>query len=362
MYRILKVFLLLVISLVFSNFSFAQMANVEEFMRSGLEDASILIKEYLAPFGKGFGADLNNGWYNTARPHKFLGLDITVTASAAISPTSDATFNLSQLELKNLRLTDPNDAITPTVVGDDEPGPDLDLVLNNPVTGKEELIGTITMPQGIGFRYVPSPMIQASVGLIANTDVMIRFFPEIEINKDIGSLRLLGLGIKHGLNQWLPDGGMLPFDLSVMAGYTLFQAQSKDLDLEPDPEAIPTGNTYNNQEVEVEAKSFTVNLLISKKFAIFTFFGGVGIETSNLDLKLKGTYPITVFDDDQTSPTFGQKVIEDLEDPVKISVEGANSQRATVGLSLQLLFLTIHGSYTFSKYPVATAGVGLSIR
>jgi hypothetical protein len=331
-------------------------------MRSGLDDANLLLKEYLSPFGKGFGANLNNGWYNTARPHKFLGFDITLTANAAIAPTSDETFNLSTLGLKNLRLSDPNvDPNTPTIVGDDQPGPEMSIVLNNPSTGKEEIISTFEMPQGIGFRYVPSPMIQASLGLIKNTEVMVRFFPEIEVDQEVGSLKLFGLGVKHDLKQWLPGGEMLPFDFSVMAGYTIFQAHSEQ-SLEPDPDAIPTGASYDDQKVEIEATGFTLNFLISKQFALLTLFGAVGLESSSVDLKLKGTYPVTVVEADAASPNFGQKVIEDFVDPVKISIDGANNLRANVGFQLKLIFLTLQASYTFSNYPVATAGVGINIR
>ena len=29
-----------------------------------------LIEAYFSPFGNALGASLNNGWYNTAKPHK----------------------------------------------------------------------------------------------------------------------------------------------------------------------------------------------------------------------------------------------------------------------------------------------------
>ncbi|MFQ5825168.1 MAG: DUF6588 family protein [bacterium] len=362
MYRALKIIMLLIGTFVCTNFGYTQINNVEDLLRGGLDDANLLLKEYLTPFGKGFGADLNNGWFNTAKTHKFLGFDITVTANAAIAPTSDETFDISKLGLQNLRLTDPNaDPKTPTIVGEDESGPELSLFLNNPITGEPDSLTAFEMPQGIGFRYVPSPMIQASLGLFANTEVMLRFFPEIEVSKDVGSLKMFGLGVKHDLKQWLPGGGLLPFDLSVMAGYTIFQAHA-DLSLEPDPDLTPTGASYEDQKVELEATSFTLNFLISKQFAILTLFGGLGIETSSVDLKLKGNYPVTVFEDDPNSSNFGEEVIEDLVNPVNISIDGANTMRANVGFRLKLVFLTIHGSYTFSNYPVATAGVGINVR
>ncbi len=342
---------------------YAQISNVEDLIRANVADANLLVEQYISPFGRGFGAGLSNGWFNTARPHKFLGFDITVTGNAAVAPVGDQTFDLNALGLQNMRLVNPAaDPNVPTVVGEDVPGPEVEVFLNNPVTGQDEVIGTFELPQGIGFRYVPSPMVQASVGLFANTEVMIRYLPEVEVSEDVGSLKLFGIGVKHSLNQWLALGAAFPVDLSIMAGYTTFQAKSGELDVEPDAQAIPSGASYDGQEVEIEARSYTVNLLISKSFSILTLFGGVGIESSNVDTKLKGTYPLTVFEDDITSPNFGQQIVEDVTDPVDISVDGVNKGRAVAGFRLQLTVLALHGSYTFSKYPVATVGLGISIR
>lgn len=363
MFNIMRISFLLAATLLCTNLGWAQINNVEALMRGGLNDANLLLEAYLSPFGRGFGADLNNGWFNTARTHKFLGFDLTVTANAAIAPISAKTFDLSTLGLQNLRLDNSNaDPNTPTVVGDEQPGPEMTLVLNNPATGQDQVISRFRMPQGIGFRAVPSAMIQASLGIVSNTDVILRFFPETEFDSDVGKLRLFGLGVKHDLSQWLPGGGFLPFDLSILAGYTVFQVQSGDISLQPDPDAVPTGATYSEQKVEIEATSYTVNLLVSKQLAILTLFGAIGIESSSVDLRVKGTYPVTVIDDDPSSPHFGQKIIEDFVDPTNISFDGVNNRRATVGIRLHLLLLTLHGSYTFSSYPVATLGVGLSIR
>ncbi|MFQ5640066.1 MAG: DUF6588 family protein [bacterium] len=354
--------LMVLVAMMWTHSSFAQINNVENLIRGGLHDTNLLLESYLKPFGKGFGANLNNGWFNTGRTHKFLGFDIMVTGNAAIAPVSDKTFDVSGLDLQNLRLVNPGvDTNSPTVVGDEESGPALELVLPNPQTGQDEVIGPIVLPQGSGFRAVPSPMIQASLGIFSNTDVILRFFPETEIDDEVGNIKLFGVGVKHDVNQWF-GGDLLPLDLSIMAGYTVFQASSGHLNLQPDLNAVPTGASYDNQKVEIEAKSFTANLIASKQFAILTLFGGVGIESSTVDLKLKGTYPVTVIEDDPASANFGQRVILDLSDPTDLSFDGANSRRAFVGLRLNLLIVAIHGSYTFSDYPVATVGVGLSIR
>ena len=44
-------------------------------------DARAFLQEYLSPLGNGLGAITNNGWYNTAKPHRFLGFDANFTLS-----------------------------------------------------------------------------------------------------------------------------------------------------------------------------------------------------------------------------------------------------------------------------------------
>jgi hypothetical protein len=58
----------------------------------------LLLFEYLKPFGEGFGADLNSGWVNTARPYGTLGFDLRVNVGVAIVPTGDRSFNVDELD------------------------------------------------------------------------------------------------------------------------------------------------------------------------------------------------------------------------------------------------------------------------
>ena len=44
-----------------------------------------LLESYFSPLN-GFGSGLNNGWYNTTKPHKPLGFDITFTLNTVNIP------------------------------------------------------------------------------------------------------------------------------------------------------------------------------------------------------------------------------------------------------------------------------------
>jgi hypothetical protein len=346
----------------------AQFDDAGEIIRAGTSDANLLLYEYLKPFGEGFGADLNSGWVNTARPYGTLGFDLRVNVGVAIVPTGDRSFNVDELNFENLDRVD-GPAESQTAFGEDTPGSVMGVFGTNPFTGTRQEITRFTMPEGIGYPYVPAPMVQLTAGVPMDTDITIRYMPEVTV--DDFSVNMIGFGAKHGLNQWLPGGSMLPVDLSVQVGYTKLTS-GFNLDLMPEEgndiynpfEGQP--QIWEGQSIDMEATGFTGNLLVGKRFPIISVFGGVGFQTSNVSIKSPGAYPITSFNPDY-DPTDGseetrEKRIERLDEPISLSFDGSNSMHALAGFRVRLAILTISGSYTLAEYPVANLGVGISFR
>jgi len=189
---------LLLISIAGVQQAKAQFNDSGEILRAGSADANLLLQEYLKPFANGFGADLNSGWVNSARPYRTLGFDLRVSAGVAIVPTGDRSFNVDELDLQNLERVDgPSEA--QTAFGEDVTGPEMGVFGTNPVTGLRQEITRFTMPEGTGYPFVPAPMIQGTVGIIKDTDISLRFMPTVTV-EDINT-SLFGFGVKHGLNQ-----------------------------------------------------------------------------------------------------------------------------------------------------------------
>ena len=53
----------------------AGLIGFSSFGQTATEDGKSLIEAYVGPLGYSLGAALNNGWYNTAKPHKPGGFD-----------------------------------------------------------------------------------------------------------------------------------------------------------------------------------------------------------------------------------------------------------------------------------------------
>ena len=95
-------------------FGFSAMAQTE------IQDGKSLIEAYLSPLGNSLGAALNNGWYNTAKPHHLGGFDVTITANLVLVPADAKTFNIS--ESNGSTFSGTGDGNTPTILGDKSGG------------------------------------------------------------------------------------------------------------------------------------------------------------------------------------------------------------------------------------------------
>ncbi len=106
--------------LIISSASFPQFNNTD-FLRAGTVDGALLAKAYITPWANAFGAALNGSWYNTAKPHKLGGFDLTLGANFGFVPSSATTFDVSKIGLTEFT----GSGMAPTVAGKGEDGPTL---------------------------------------------------------------------------------------------------------------------------------------------------------------------------------------------------------------------------------------------
>lgn len=341
-----KLFLLPVI--VFLAFTAKAQIDLGTFLEGGVQDANQLLESYMEPAFVGLGYGLNSGWYNTAKPHKLLGFDLTVTANVSYVPSSAEFFTFSDADYTNVRLSDPSNNQFPTLFGPNLPSSeipemtfiDFDDVDQDGMTD-DELI-RLTGPTGLGleedlgFNAVPAPMVQIGLGLIKNTELKLRLLPQQTFG-DPGeefSISMFGLGIMHDIKQWVPGMKLLPFDLSGFIGFTNLKTSFAIDEDAPD------------QIAELSVNGFTFQGVISKKLSILTVYAGAGFLTSSTDFSLKGRY-------ETESETF--------TDPINFEFS-SGGPKLNFGARLKLLILTLHAEYAFQKYNTFTAGVGLSVR
>jgi hypothetical protein len=318
--------------------------GISELFKGGPSDVNKLINAYANPLFKGFGNSLNGGWTNTAKTQKFLHFAIRISASASIIPNADKSFDINSLGLANIKPTGSSTA--PTFGGDKDLSTGITYTdPNNPSASYKT-----TLPKGVT-QYVPAPQIHLTIGLIKSTDFTLRFIPTTKITDDVGSVGMLGFGLKHNLANDFGAKNILPFDLAVAVGYTRLNYK-KSLNVQPDD-----GSTnFTNQNLEGHFSGFNTQLIISKKLLFFTPFVSVGYLTSSTNVGLKGNYPFVTGVDANNKPIYTT-----YSNPINISGSSSSvsGARADVGFQLSLTILKIYASYSFAEYQSANVGIGL---
>ena len=349
----------LVLLLVVSSVSFAQFKDTN-FLRSAPADGVKFVQAYFAPWANAFGAGLSGSWYNTAKPHKLGGFDITGGLNVGIVPTSAETFDISKIGLSS-SIT--GTGVTPTVAGPKSPVQTLTYQVGG------QTLAQFKTPEGSSLRFIPVPTLQLGIGLPLGTEVKLRYVPKINIDK--GDISLWGVGLMHSIMQYLPGNKLLPLDVSIFGGYTKLSG-NVPLNLQPDLTVIqnytaPYSSTFKGQNMTLSITALNVSAIASVNLKVITFYGGLGYAKTETLLKLQGSYPTPVLAAANIlSPIphaeYNNTGVKNGVDFPKMDIGNFSGLRANIGFRLKLAVLTIYADYTRAQYNVVSAGMGLSFR
>lgn len=318
--------------------------EIDKLFQEGVQDGKYLLTGYLNPFMKCLGTGLNQGWYNTAEVHKVPGFDLTITANVMYIPDKDMFYHVDNSKLSTVAL-EGGSGNAPTMFGPDTP-PTYRILFPDGTPSTETLTGPpgLNLKEEINRNILPVPMAHLGIGLPKGFDLKIRWAPPVNIGED-GTFKIFGIGVMHNVKQYIPGLKLLPFDLSGFVGYTSMKI---DLDMSGDYPG-------ENQRGVFKMSSTTIQGLISKKFSVVTFYGGLGYNIAKSRLAVEGTYNFNYESGDTDTTDPGETNPAEL----KFSASGP---RATAGIRLKLAILTLHADYTLQKYNALTIGLGFSVR
>lgn len=280
---------------------------------------------YLEPLASGLGAGLNSGFYHSADLHSVLGFDIGVKMSLAMISDAHKTFDFvlpDQITIGPLTYRAGIDYAknvpnSPTFAGGSGI-PVKSTGLNN---------GTVIFTTPSGFNYTRLPMFapQAAIGLPFGIEVIGRFLPSTNLG-DAGKVNFVGFGLRYDIDQYIP---FCPVDIAVH-----FMTQKVTID-----------DKSGNKVMSLSGTAFGAE--VSKSLILFTLYTGVQFENSNLSVE---SYQYTDPSTGVTAQVNG------------FSLTGVDKTRFLVGFRVLLAVINLHADYSFSKYPVLTAGVGITFR
>ena len=311
--------LLIVILSLFTTKSFSQV-QIEN-----INDAQAFLQEYLNPLGNGLGAITNNGWYNSAKPHKVLGFDATFTLS--VLNVSDEKKSFDPNSISNFSSSETS---TPTILGSGDGA----IVQYD---GEEFKLPN----QKTSFSTLILPNFNFGLGILKKTELNGRYIPNYKYDLGFfgkGEIGMWGVGFKHDLLQWIPIiGNAIPISLSLQAGHTQLNSELSILD----------------QEVNIDVQATNLNIILSRKLLMLTGYTSFGYNFS--------TTTFSAGENINNSENFNLNELE-INLPIEMKFENNNEFRANVGLRFNLAVVTINANHTFSKYPVTTLGLGVGLR
>tara|TARA_B100000886_G_scaffold283770_1_gene208108 strand:- start:1605 stop:2567 length:963 start_codon:yes stop_codon:yes gene_type:complete len=296
---------------------------------SNTSDATNILGAYFGPLTGSIGSGLNKGWYNTAKPHKLAGFDVSLTLNLITISDEVASFDVNSIE--NFSSTSSS---TPSILGSGE-GATINYQNGN-------VNGQFVMPdQDIEIKTVPIRTLNVGLGLIKGTEINIRYIPTYEYDIGFvgkGSIELYGAGIKHDVLQWLTLNKFLPFDLSVQGAISQFNTS-----FEVESQSIKQG-------VDLDIRASTVNIIFSKKFAMITAYASIGQNFVSSTLNAN------------TNFSLGSTSTLNFDLPVEINMPNTSEMQASAGIRLQFAIFTLYANQSFSSYPSTSAGIGISFR
>lgn len=256
---------------------------------------------YTKPLATALGTGLNSGAYFTAGVPSLFGFTFSLKGMTIFIPENDKNFEPSLPEGYE-------EGPTATVFGHK----------GNAYAGYD---GFIPMPPGINRSSVPLAYPQISVAVLG-TEVMLRYLPNIELGED-KDLSFIGFGLKHSISQYIP---LLPVDIAAQVFYN--KLSITDL---------------------AEHKNIAFNVHASKAIGVLILYGGLQFESTTMDLE----YSI------EGDPSKADPLLrEDKE--VKLSIEGDNNFRLTLGTALELSFFVVNVDVNIGSQIALTGGLNFA--
>lgn len=364
-----KVVFLVFVCLVFFQVSTlrAQEGDFTEIFRGAPDDATKYLENYIGPGMLSFSNGMAGGWYNTAKTHKPLGLEISFSMNVANMPQSERlfTFNSDDYDLLQVEGVTSGNTELPTLVGgptsarlEVKKGIQYTHNGNRYEYDTSDSIDPFDAPGGfdvedVPFVGVPAPTLNLGIGLFKNTDLKIRLIPEQ--NFDDYSIKLFGFGIMHDVKQWIPGIRQVPLDMSIFFGTTKLNSEFEFDGSGPDWRV-------ENGLAQFEARATTFQAVVSKKLSFFTPYLGVGFNSVNTSFVVNGDYELTGLKEVDTGSSFTYSSVSGSDDPIRLDFTGGGGMRTTLGFRLKLLILTLHMDYTIQKYNTLTFGFGFTFR
>ncbi len=208
---------------------------------------------------------------------------------------------------------------------------------------------SLTLPPGVDMRTLIAAVPQLEIGSLWGTEMLIRFVPPIEFDKNIGKFAFWGFGLKHSISQYFPERW---FDMAVQGVY----------------QGTSLSNTvgFTEAKLEADAEIWSGNVHISKEWwETLTVYTGFNYEY--IDVTTNYTYvlpqEVQIALGLLPEPPLGEPAVPTEDQPgdnrpqtsvVKVSDD---NMKWTIGASAYWEGFRIAVDYSVSQFNIFSAGI-----
>ena len=252
----------------FTTYTHAQLEDVGVIT----EDLIFLTEKYISPAADASVYQSSGGWYSNFTPKEKFEVELSLQYNVLFIPNKLNTFLLNESDLQNIMIYgEDSSALLPTAIGDKDV-----VLLEGTYDGSDFVFES---PEGIDQKVINHGQIQATVGLWKQTNVIVRYAPEIEF-KDT-KYNSFGFGISHHLNQWINSLKDSSFYFGFLVSYSNYKVEDtiSEIDL-----MLGTINA-----VKVKGESIGFNIVGSKSVNHFDFSASMGFANSKFNYDVEGT-------------------------------------------------------------------------
>lgn len=237
-----------------------------------IDDMLLVAENFASPGAEGAALQSSAGWFSSGSNLEKWQFEVSLHANGLFVPSSKKNQLSSNRDFNVLRFQGSENALLPTVYGDNT-----DAVFEGVVLGQNFSFDAI---DGLDKGVLVHPFPQVTVGLPYSTEVAVRFMPSIVIN-DVG-VSTYGLGVKHNLTQYFERRyNAEDFQFAVVATYSNFK-----VDYAFSQVTIPLVLEINR--IDVDADLWLFQLLGSKLYNNFEVYGGLGVTVTSFDYEMVG--------------------------------------------------------------------------
>lgn len=238
-----------------------------------VNDAVYFTKLFVTPATDAAVYQASNGWVNSPKKAALWDLNVGLHANVFFVPKSNRTFNISDSDFKFFKIPTANTTVdVQTALGSNNQIP-----LTGNIGGQDVIVKT---PEGINSESVQYAYLQASLGLWYGTELIVKFSPKIEIAKF--NYQVMGLGIQHNLDQYIPSMETNNLHLAAIASYG-----HEDLSLQFLDAQTPYGNLgLNGLNSLIDTYQFQLNF--SRQFDKLELSTGLIFNNSTFKYALNG--------------------------------------------------------------------------